>query len=99
MLDPLVETHATVVSRESCVMDKIEILALTPPGLGDPSLAIAACRAGGLGTLDLEYRVSLPTAQHALERLRRFTSSPFAVKVGQNAATLLPPLLDSPARP
>ncbi len=30
-------------------------IALTPPGLPVPSIAIAASRAGGIGILDLEY--------------------------------------------
>jgi hypothetical protein len=33
----------------------MEIIAVTPPGAVDPSLAIAACRAGARGFLDLEF--------------------------------------------
>ena len=36
-------------------MNEFRIIALTPPGLPDPSIAIAASRAGAVGVLDLEY--------------------------------------------
>src|SRR5438270_170381 len=36
-------------------MEPSDLIILTPPGVSDPALAIAACRAGAMGTLDLEF--------------------------------------------
>ena len=63
-------------------MHNFDIIALTPPGVIDPGLAIAACRAGARGFLDLEYVGDVPAALAALERLERFTSGPYGVKIG-----------------
>src|SRR5688572_18415972 len=43
--------------------------ALTPPGEPDPSIAIAASRAGELGVLNLEYARDEQTALTAIDRL------------------------------
>src|SRR5262249_51616070 len=71
-------------------------LVLTPPGPPEPSLAIAACRAGARGFLDLEYAAPQP-ALEAVARLERFAGTPFGVKVGPGGAALLDRLLT--ARP
>ena len=38
-------------------MDSSDLIVLSPPSLPDAALAIAACRAGARGTLDLEFAV------------------------------------------
>ena len=52
-------------------MEPRDLFVLTPSGAADPSLAIAACRAGACGTLDLEHSAPL-AASRAVERLARF---------------------------
>ncbi len=58
------------------------ILALTAPGSTDPAVAIAACRAGALGVLDLEMMANDQVATELVARLRRFTDAAFGLKVG-----------------
>src|SRR5580704_15369080 len=80
-------------------MRTYSVLVLTPSGVANPALAIAACRAGAFGILDLEYTNDSTATRAALERLERFTTSDFGVKVGRDAGTLLPQLLAKlPAR-
>jgi len=50
-------------------MGNFEILVVTPAGAADPALAIAACRAGARGFLDLEYGAESPAGHAALDRL------------------------------
>jgi acyl transferase domain-containing protein/NAD(P)H-dependent flavin oxidoreductase YrpB (nitropropane dioxygenase family) len=52
-------------------MEPRDLFVLSPAGSADPSLAIAACRAGAAGTLDLEF-ASVERATLALARLARF---------------------------
>jgi acyl transferase domain-containing protein/NAD(P)H-dependent flavin oxidoreductase YrpB (nitropropane dioxygenase family)/NAD(P)-dependent dehydrogenase (short-subunit alcohol dehydrogenase family)/acyl carrier protein len=54
-------------------MEPHDLLVLTPSGSADPSLAIAASRAGARGVLDLEY-TDLSEARAALARLAHFTT-------------------------
>lgn len=77
-------------------MRSFDVIIVTPPGLSDPSLAIAACRAGGRGFLNLEYASDVPTALAALERLERFTSSNFGIKLGSNSELILERVLAHP---
>ena len=59
---------------------------------GDASFAIAACRSGGKGCLDLEYA----TEQQAWEELRRLevhATGPFGIKIGPEGAKLLDAIL------
>ncbi|HEY7157886.1 MAG TPA: nitronate monooxygenase, partial [Gemmataceae bacterium] len=81
-------------------MGKLDIVVLTPAGAADPALAIAACRAGARGFLDLEYDTESPAAHAALDRLARFAPDGFGVKLGPAGAFLLPRLLkeSSPCR-
>jgi NAD(P)H-dependent flavin oxidoreductase YrpB (nitropropane dioxygenase family) len=74
-------------------MGNFEVVVLTPAGAADAALAIAACRAGARGFLDLEYGAASPAAQAALDRLARFVSDGFGVKLGSDGAALLPRLL------
>jgi hypothetical protein len=60
-------------------MKRFQIIALTPPGLPDSSIAIAACRAGSLGVLDLEYTTDLKIARDCLNKLARFTRNEFGI--------------------
>ncbi len=71
-------------------MDLHNLLGMTPPGHADPSLVIAACRAGARGILDLEYVDSMASAQSALERVAEHARGPFGVKLGRRNASLLP---------
>ena len=47
----------------------LQLIAITPPKLLDPSLAIAATRAGGIGILDLEFTNDLKTSLDAINTL------------------------------
>ena len=51
---------------------RLQVIVLTPPGLTDPSLAIAASRAGETGVLDLEYVHDEELALGALGKLVRY---------------------------
>ena len=62
-------------------MHRADIIVLTPPAWIDASFAIAACRSGAKGYLDIEYA----TEQQAWEQLRRLelhAPGPFGIKVG-----------------
>ena len=80
-------------------MHRADIIVLTPPAWIDSSFAIAACRSGAKGYLDVEYA----TEQQAWEQLRRlelYAPGPFGIKVGPEGAALLDALLKafSPGR-
>jgi hypothetical protein len=51
-----------------------DVMALTPAGPPDSSLAIAGCRAGARGILDLEFAAK-PAARLTLGQLARFTTA------------------------
>jgi acyl transferase domain-containing protein/NAD(P)H-dependent flavin oxidoreductase YrpB (nitropropane dioxygenase family)/NAD(P)-dependent dehydrogenase (short-subunit alcohol dehydrogenase family) len=73
-------------------MHRADIIVLSPPAWIDSSFAIAACRSGARGCLDVEYA----TEQQAWEQLRRldlFAPTPFGIKVGPEGAILLEALL------
>ncbi|HUR54098.1 MAG TPA: nitronate monooxygenase [Gemmataceae bacterium] len=59
-------------------MEPSDIIVLTPAWAADPAVAIAACRAGARGTLDLEF-ISDRTA---VEKLARFAPAGFGLKIG-----------------
>ncbi|HZX48069.1 MAG TPA: SDR family NAD(P)-dependent oxidoreductase [Nitrospirota bacterium] len=66
-------------------MNKFQIMALTPPCQTDPSIAIAASRAGGIGVLDLEYVRDGQTALNAVARLVRYAKKGCGIKLhGEN---------------
>lgn len=69
-------------------MAETKLIVLTPPGRPDPSLAIAACRAGGLGVLDLEYTRDARQARESIQRLALSTQSGFGVKCDADAEDL-----------
>jgi len=66
-----------------------QLIALTPPGLPDPSLAIAASRAGELGVLDLEYVDDAQAALSAISKLSRYANGDCGVKFAANAKELI----------
>lgn len=74
-------------------MGNFDVLVLSPAGAGDPSLAIAASRAGARGILDLEHDVNSSTARRALDQLARFAPEGFGVKLGPSGGGLLSTLL------
>jgi acyl transferase domain-containing protein/NAD(P)H-dependent flavin oxidoreductase YrpB (nitropropane dioxygenase family)/NAD(P)-dependent dehydrogenase (short-subunit alcohol dehydrogenase family) len=57
------------------------LVALTPPAMLEPSIAIAASRAGALGVLDLEFADDERAAQQAVDKLARHTQQPCGVKL------------------
>src|SRR5262245_16982731 len=77
-------------------MRTLDILVLTPPGLSDPSLAIAACRAGSCGFLDLELVSEPQTALAAIARLARFANGRFGIKLGCDGAAIVESLAADP---
>ena len=62
---------------------------LTPPGLPNPSLAIAASRAGGLGVLDLEYTHNKQTTRESIKELAKYTRNDFGIKLNADAIEFL----------
>jgi acyl transferase domain-containing protein/NAD(P)H-dependent flavin oxidoreductase YrpB (nitropropane dioxygenase family)/NAD(P)-dependent dehydrogenase (short-subunit alcohol dehydrogenase family) len=62
---------------------------VTPSGLPDASVAIAACRAGAVGLLDLEYASLGPEIQEQVRRLERFAIGPFVIKIGRDGDAIL----------
>ena len=46
-----------------------QLVAITPPGLVNPWIAIAASKSGGIGILNLEFTNDLPQALNAIEQL------------------------------
>jgi acyl transferase domain-containing protein/NAD(P)H-dependent flavin oxidoreductase YrpB (nitropropane dioxygenase family)/acyl carrier protein len=70
-------------------MQPTDILVLTPSGAADPAVAIAACRAGSRGVLDLEFAGDPTRAADAMDRLVRFAPGRFAVKLRPDTGLLL----------
>ena len=68
-------------------MEPRDLIVLTPSGAADPSLAIAACRAGARGVLDLEF-ASPPSAAAALARLARFAGDTFGAQLRPDSSDL-----------
>ena len=60
-------------------MTGTSIFVLTPCGLADPGLAVAACRAGAFGILDLEHSSGMSVGLEALARLGQEAGSPCGV--------------------
>ncbi|MBI4589391.1 MAG: acyltransferase domain-containing protein, partial [Candidatus Rokubacteria bacterium] len=68
------------------VVRPFEVIALTPPAEADPSIAIAASRAGGLGVLDLEYVQDERIARAAIAKLSRYAKGACGIKLdGQDS--------------
>ncbi len=62
-------------------MDEFVIMSVTQPGHPDPALAIAGCRAGAVGILNLEYTEDVDEARDNLQKLANFSNSDFGIKV------------------
>ena len=62
-------------------MDLRNVVVLTSPGEIEPSLAIAASRAGALGVLDLEFAPNLSVAAPRIVKLAKFSSNHFGLQV------------------
>src|SRR5262245_38798883 len=77
-------------------MRTLDTLVLTSPGLSDPSLAIAACRAGSRGCLDLELVSDPETALASIARLARFANGPYGIKLGRDCGTIIESLVANP---
>ncbi len=67
-------------------MESFRLIALTPSGLEDPAIAIAACRAGEIGILDLELSRDGAAAMRALSKLARFAKKGAGIRL--NGANL-----------
>lgn len=63
-------------------MNRPLLLTITPNCSVDPSLAIAGCRAGAVGILDLQYVGRVDEAAAGLDRLEEYTDSAFGVMLG-----------------
>ncbi|MFO0891867.1 MAG: beta-ketoacyl synthase N-terminal-like domain-containing protein [Isosphaeraceae bacterium] len=70
-----------------------ELMALTPPGEPDPTLAIAASRAGGVGVLNLEFSREPEAGIDALHRLLRYGRGRLGVQVDPEDDALLTAIL------
>src|SRR5262245_38024810 len=66
-------------------MHRSDVIVLGPAGWFDAAVAIAACRAGASGFLDLEYAPP-DAARSTLRQLDRFTTVAYGIKVGPEAA-------------
>ncbi len=65
-----------------------EVCAITPAGLLDPSIAIAASRAGGVGVLDLEHAMGGESAAGALATLARLGRGHLGIRLGGDAPAI-----------
>ncbi len=63
------------------MLPNFQIIAATPSSLSDPSVAIAASRAGAIGVVDLQYCRDESIAISSLDRLARFGKDKMGVKL------------------
>ncbi len=66
-------------------MRAFQLIALTPSGLIDPSIAIAASRAGELGVLNLERTRDEKAVRNATSRMTRYASQACGIKLDSGA--------------
>ncbi len=71
------------------------LVAITPSGLPDASLAIAASRAGELGVLDLEYTDDARAALDAVAKLAQHARNEFGIKVAGDERGMLAEVVSS----
>src|SRR5437763_6295842 len=79
----------TGVRITGSVMEPNDLIILTPTGLTDPALAIAACRAGARGVLNLEFAADAAAVGAAVDRLARFAPGGFGAALGPDGDRLL----------
>lgn len=65
-------------------MREFQLIVLTPAGQVDPSVAIAATRAGGVGVLNLEYAAESSRARVALAKLAHYANGQCGVKLNSS---------------
>jgi len=75
-----------------------DIFVFTPVCGADPGIAIAGCRAGARGTLDLEYTRNVADARRALARLAQFTTTSYGAKLNADSAVASALLADTRER-
>jgi acyl transferase domain-containing protein/NAD(P)H-dependent flavin oxidoreductase YrpB (nitropropane dioxygenase family)/NAD(P)-dependent dehydrogenase (short-subunit alcohol dehydrogenase family) len=81
-------------------MEPQDLIVLTPAGGTDPEVAIAACRAGAVGMLDLEFFTGdASQVRDAISRLTRFAGTSFGVLLRADQNELCSLLLSQPAKP
>src|SRR5262245_2423956 len=73
-----------------------DFVVLTPPGLPDPSLAIAGSRAGAIGVLNLEYTDDREASRAALGRMAALGRGRMGMLIGVSDDALLRDLLTTP---
>ena len=76
-------------------MQSFSLIALTPAGLDDPAIAIAASRAGELGVLDLGCSRDVRSARAAIEQLTRFGTGRLGVRLSDAHPAFLSEVLSS----
>lgn len=74
-------------------MSEFQIVGLTMPGWIDPSVAIAASRAGGVGLLNLEYTHDLQAAIQAIEVLVRHAPQRVGIRIALDGSSLVEQIL------
>ena len=77
------------IYKEPSMPSPFQFIIITPAGFPDPSLAIAASRAGELGVLDLEYTDDLSVALDALGELAHYGRNDFGIKIGPESEEIL----------
>ena len=70
-------------------MESFRLIALTPSGLDDPAIAIAACRAGEIGILDLGHSRNTGSAMEAVGKLARLAKRSSGVRLSDVNPDLL----------
>ena len=71
------------------MVQAFQLIALTLPGFIDPSIPIAASRAGELGVLNLEHTRDEKAARDAIARMTRYTGQGCGIKLDSGAPALV----------
>ncbi len=75
-------------------MERSRIIVLTLPGSPQPSLAVAACRAGAVGVIDCEYIEEERDALEAFDSLYHLTDRPFGIRLPGDDIQFIDSILD-----
>jgi acyl transferase domain-containing protein/NAD(P)H-dependent flavin oxidoreductase YrpB (nitropropane dioxygenase family)/NAD(P)-dependent dehydrogenase (short-subunit alcohol dehydrogenase family) len=70
-------------------MQEFQLIALTPLGSTDPSIAIATSRAGELGVLNLEHVQDDAAAYDAIARMTRYARRAWGIKLDSSASAFI----------